>query len=1109
MVLFALATALSAVAGNGISTGAPGAAKAAQLQAFYVRHEAGRGNQTEQSIRNLGGRVDYRFPNINSVAVSLPEAAVTRLATMDHVVFHEAVPEHRTMAQVIPWNIDQFQARDVWDSNRDGLVDAGAPDGSGVKFCIIDTGFYGPHDDFQGINASGESQISGEMWNEDGAGHGTHVAGTANAVNNNIGVVGVMPGGAELYIIKIFGNDGLWQAGQSNLGNAATACRDAGANVISMSLGGGYSATEDAIFQDLYDNSNIVNIAAAGNDGNGSTSYPASYDSVVSVAALEESEAVAGFSQYPATNYDPANPPANVEWDTVELSGGGAQVLSTWPSPDANVPVYQVTAGGISYAGNQIAETGLATVTGTLVSGGLCDSIGSWTGNLVLCERGDVSFADKVNNVNAGGGLGAVIFNNISGNFAGTCAGGCTSSIPAISISQADGQALANQLGSSAELVADDGTGCVSCSGGYNIISGTSMATPGVAAGLSFVWDACGGPTGITNKQLRQLLRDSARDLSGTHPATGSGGTSFAYGAGPDVATGWGLVQLADALELGNQRFGSTCPLGLSVDPVSIDVCALNDDSTSIAVTLDDSFLGSATLSVSGLPGATSGLFSPNPLVHPLKQSSLTVDNLSMAAGGSYSLVLTATDDGDPSNTAAGAVTLNLFAGLPAAPVLVAPANGSIGLDTLPTLSWNPASDAADYRVEIANDPAFSNVVYSATVAATTHTVATPLATGTSYYWRVTAGNLCGDGETSAAASFQTIQVQCQAPGLAIPDNSAIGISDTISFSGSASITDIDVSIQISHSWVGDLAINLTHADTGTEIVLVDRPGFAGSGAGCRHDDVDVTIDDEGTSPVEDACDSTPPAIAGSLTPIQALSGFDTELLAGDWTLNVMDLNNTDTGSLDSWCLIPAVMAGSNTAPVAANNSFGTDEDTTLSEDVSNNDFDADNDTLGYAVLSTTTNGMLSLAGDGSFNYTPASHFFGSDQFSYQVTDGNGGVSSALVDITVNPVNDEPQGTGDSFVVLSDTTLVVSAPGVLGNDLDVEMASLSAVLDTDVTNGSLTLNGDGSFEYLPNPGFTGNDSFSYHVNDGELDSATVTVSIQIVTDDMFGDGFED
>ena len=473
--------------------------------AFYIKYAKGNKGRAMAAARAAGASVDHELDDYDTMAISLPAQAAAAINNMPHVIFHEPVPEYKLMAQVTPWNIDQFQARDVWDKNRDGIVDPGAPTGNGVKFCIIDTGFYAAHDDFQGIMHSGMSQVPGELYTEDGNGHGSHVAGTANAMNNNIGVVGVMPGGAELFIVKIFGNDGLWSTGNSNLGDAIIECRDNGANAISMSLGGGSSATENAIFQDLYDNDNIVHIAAAGNDGDATESFPASYESVISVAALRESDNVADFSQYPPTSHNPATPPANVEWDVVELSGGGENVLSTWPGPpagpDGNVPAYQANVSSTIYSGGHIEFSGLGTVTGDLVSGGLCqvgDGDASWNGKVVLSERGIDSFAIKVNEVSGNGGLAAILYNNLSGGFAGTCgaAGDCAPLIPAISISQTDGQnLLTNEIGNSTEVVADDGSGCVGCSGGYNTISGTSMATPGVAAGVAWAWSACGGPT--------------------------------------------------------------------------------------------------------------------------------------------------------------------------------------------------------------------------------------------------------------------------------------------------------------------------------------------------------------------------------------------------------------------------------------------------------------------------------------------------------------------------------------------------------------------------------------------------------------------------------------
>jgi VCBS repeat-containing protein len=77
----------------------------------------------------------------------------------------------------------------------------------------------------------------------------------------------------------------------------------------------------------------------------------------------------------------------------------------------------------------------------------------------------------------------------------------------------------------------------------------------------------------------------------------------------------------------------------------------------------------------------------------------------------------------------------------------------------------------------------------------------------------------------------------------------------------------------------------------------------------------------------------------------------------------------------------------------------------------------------------------------------------------------------------------------DSYTVAEDNVLTVAAPGVLGNDTDSDGDALTALLVSDVSNGSLTLNTDGSFTYTPTPGFSGSDSFTYVANDGTADSA--------------------
>ena len=397
------------------------------------------------------------------------------------------------------------QARDVWDANRDGSIDVGAPTGDNRTICIIDSGFYTDHEDLAGINVSG---YDGNLpWDVDHSGHGSHVAGTISAMNNALGVVGVTPGTVNIYIVRVFGDDGLW-AYSSTLIDAANRCGDAGANIISMSLGGDRkNNTEMRGFDALYADG-ILPVAAAGNDGTTGYSYPGSYDSVVSVAAIDSTKLVADFSQ---------------KNDQVELAAPGVNVLSTVPYLDAS----SLTVNGLSYAANHIEFSARGTADGALVDGGLCLSTGAWAGQVVLCERGDISFYDKVMNVQNSGGTAAVIYNNEPGNFHGTLGEGSSSSIIGISLSQEDGQLLVagslGQTGTVESIFTDQVSG-------YAYYDGTSMATPHVAAVAALVWSA--DPT-ATNVEIRDVLAATAEDLGD---------------AGRDDAYGFGLVQSFEAI---------------------------------------------------------------------------------------------------------------------------------------------------------------------------------------------------------------------------------------------------------------------------------------------------------------------------------------------------------------------------------------------------------------------------------------------------------------------------------------------------------------------------------------------------------------------------------
>jgi hypothetical protein len=255
----------------------------------------------------MAGNLVRELPSIDGVAAYLSDDEVLRMLETPGVVSVE--PDRRreiqlepsTTEQAIPYGIDMVQAPEIWDRVT----------GEGIKVCVIDSGYDLGHPSLQTDNVDGFP----EDWNTDGCGHGTHVTGTIAALDNGEGVLGVIPEGIGLHVVKVFGNNCGWSY-SSDLIHAVEQCQAAGAQVVNMSLGGGGSnAAEEQAFQEFYDAGMLI-IAAAGNSGSSGYSYPASYDSVVSVAAIDSAMERAGFSTFN---------------DKVEISAPGVGVVSTLP----------------------------------------------------------------------------------------------------------------------------------------------------------------------------------------------------------------------------------------------------------------------------------------------------------------------------------------------------------------------------------------------------------------------------------------------------------------------------------------------------------------------------------------------------------------------------------------------------------------------------------------------------------------------------------------------------------------------------------------------------------------------------------------------------------
>ena len=480
------------------------AAAAADTTRVIVAFKPGAAAGAKAAVKAAKGNIKHEIVGMDAMAIEVPTTSLKGLENNPNVLYVEEDVLRKPFAltsastgtpyltgQLVPYGIKQVQADQLSDVNAGNR-----------KVCIIDSGVDRAHEDLvaNSANMTGQYDAGTGNWYTDENHHGTHVAGTIAAVNNSgTGVVGVNPNrNLKLHFVKVFGADG-W-AYSSTLASAANQCGNAGANVISMSLGGGRSSKTEQRAFDALQSKGVLSIAAAGNDGNTVVSYPAGYASVMMVAAIDENKAWADFSQYNSK---------------VEIAGPGVGVLSTVPTNSGSEPA--LTVGATVYAPGAMEGSPIKSATAPLADFGLGDAVNSAvSGKVCLIARGTVDFATKVSNCQNSGGVGAVVYNNVAGGFGGTL-GTTVTSIPSVTATDAEGTALKAQLGQSATVAVKPTS--------YAYFDGTSMATPHVSAVAALVWSYTPSCTGA---QIRASLTKSALDLGPV---------------GRDTKFGFGLVQ--------------------------------------------------------------------------------------------------------------------------------------------------------------------------------------------------------------------------------------------------------------------------------------------------------------------------------------------------------------------------------------------------------------------------------------------------------------------------------------------------------------------------------------------------------------------------------------
>lgn len=305
----------------------------------------------------------------------------------------------------------------------------------------------------------------------------------------------------------------------------------------------------------------------------------------------------------------------------------------------------------------------------------------------------------------------------------------------------------------------------------------------------------------------------------------------------------------------------------------------------------------------------------------------------------------------------------------------------------------------------------------------------------------------------------------------------------------------------------GNLEI-LTDTDTATVVVNArpNQPPVANDDNASTDENLSTTIDvaNNDTDPDGNLDPSSATVVSGpangslvnhgdgtfSYTPNPGFTGTDS------FTYRICDARDEcDTATVTLY------VAAVNKPPLAVEDKANGFEDTPLTIGVLTNDSDPDGDVLSIQSYSQPTHGTVTQNQDGTFTYTPADDFYGTDSFSYTICDAAGLCSTAVVTIEVAPVNDPPVAADDSTSTNEDTPATINATGN-DTDLDGNLDPSTAMVVSAPANGNVVSMGDGTFTYTPKPDFFGADSFSYQICDtsGACDTATVVVTVNPVND---------
>lgn len=336
---------------------------------------------------------------------------------------------------------------------------------------------------------------------------------------------------------------------------------------------------------------------------------------------------------------------------------------------------------------------------------------------------------------------------------------------------------------------------------------------------------------------------------------------------------------------------------GFAIIPTSndLEVCA-NQDAT---FTFNYIQTGTTTtnFSTTGLPNGATVVFTPSSR-NSNGPVTLTISNLTAVNPGNYNMGIVGNNGLE---TETRYRNLKIFSSTFTPVVGSSPAINQVGVATTVNLVWNAQANAESYQLQVSSSPTFATTILNVSNIIGNSYIVSNLAQQTNYYWRVSPSNRCGAGVLSNATvnNFQTGVLSCgnefsatNFSNASIASTANATASVPIVVTGGLTIGDLNVALNISHTYIQDFKVKLTGpASIGSPvIILLDQP--------CGdNDNVNCTMDDSGLAV---ACGTTVPALTGSVIPSQTLTALNGLIADGTWTLTVDDPYNGDGGTINS-----------------------------------------------------------------------------------------------------------------------------------------------------------------------------------------------------------------